>query len=149
MDRMKEVQMEQKTLDELREQLLAGRYRLIDILPRQVSAENGERWFAVERFFREQSRIAGLYRRFARLLLKLSCYAAPAVYDPEADAWRSDLSPEELAARTEACAAEGGRYLHVLFPAEGALLALDGGDLYMTMYGLAEGLPDTRTSWRH
>lgn len=128
--------MDQKAYDELREELLEAPYRVVDFLPRQVSAEAGGRWFKVERYLLERPQIDELYRRFARLVLKLSCYYGLALYEPRAEAWQTEPGPEELAGRITACAAgEKDSYVHVLFPAENALLTLEPGDLCMTLYG--------------
>lgn len=136
--------MDQRAYDECRERLLEAPYRVIDFLPRQVPAESGGHYFAVERYLMAHPRIDELYGRFAMLLVKLSCYYDLTVYDPKADTWSDETTPEELARRVKACAGEGpDRYLHVLFPAEDALLTLGGDDLYMTLHNPAGELLET------
>ena len=51
---------------------------------------------------------------------------------------RAGSAPDALAELVTGCAAEGGRYLTLLFPAEDVLVTLDGGDLYMTVYNPGE-----------
>ena len=127
--------MEQNAYNESRDRLLEAPYRIIDYLPRQVPQERGNRYFAAERYLMGHPQIDELYGRFARLMVKLSCYYSLAVYDPRSDAWCDDPAPAELVQRIKACAATGpDRYLHILISAEDSLLTLNGDDLYMTMY---------------
>ena len=127
--------MEQIAFDEMQERLLESPYWIIDFLPRQVPQESGGQYFAVERYLMAHPQIDELYRRFARLLVKMSCYYDMAVYDPQTDVWCTEPGPEELAQHVEACAAEGtDRYLHAMIPTEDTLLTLEGNDLYMTIY---------------
>ena len=136
--------MDQNACDTLRERLLAAPYRVIDFLPRQVPPESGGSYFAVERYLMAHPQIDELYARFARLLVKLSCYYSFTVYDPQSDTWRDAPAPEELAALVKACAAAGpDRYLQILLPGEDALLAQNGEDLYMTLYHPGDELRET------
>lgn len=131
--------MKQPSYDEQRERLLDAPPSVIDFLPRQVPREAGPFYFPVEEYLAAPERIGALYRRFANLVLCLSCYAAvaadradcPAEDDGWAD-WIVQPAPETLALLIEGCAAGGT--LSLLFPDEDALLTLDGGDLYMTAY---------------
>ena len=126
---------DQKKYADMQERLLDSPYRIIDILPRQVPEASGRRWFVVEQYLMEHPQIDELYARFARLMLKLNCYYGVAVYDPAGDAWIEAPEPAELVRRVAACASTGrNRYVHVLFPAEDAMLTLEGDDLYMTLY---------------
>ena len=138
--------MDHRIYDECRERLLEAPYWVVDFLPRQVPPESGGHYFAVERYLMAHPQIDELYGRFARLLVKLSCYYDMAVYDPRQDIWCDEITPEELVGWVEACAGSGrDRYLHVLFPAEDALFTLDGDDLYMTLYNPGGELLDTAT----
>jgi len=135
---------DQKKYADMQERLLDSPYRVIDILPRQAPVAGGGCWFAVEQYLMEHPQIDGLYSRFARLMLKLSCYYGPVVYDPEGDVWIEAPEPAELVRRVAACASTGrDRYVHVLFPAEDALLTLEGDDVYMTLYAPEGELQET------
>ena len=125
-------------MDERREALYGAPCYVIDFLPRQVPAEGGGQYFAVERYFRARPRLDGLYKRFARLLLCLRCYYDAAACRLPEEVWIPDPAPDALAELVTGCAAKGGRYLTLLFPAEDVLLTLDGGDLYMTVYNPGE-----------
>ena len=129
--------------DRQRERLFDAPCRVIDFLPRQVPAESGDLYFPVEAYCMAHPRIDALYARFARVLLKLSCYYAPAVNLPPEERWRRP-EPETLVALTEGCAGEGERgSLSVLFPREDALLTLERGDLYLSLYGGTPELLET------
>ena len=131
-----------KAWDEQRERLLDGPCYVIDFLPRRVPADSQGNYFGVERYLTEHPRLGGLYRRFARLVLCLSCYYPIAAnLDPEEE-WSGDPSPEELTGLFELCAGDGPAYVSLLLPGENALLTLDGGDLYMTVYHPSEDLLD-------
>ena len=125
--------------DALRDTLLEAPWYVIDFLPRQVPAQSGGRYFAVERFFTRKEELRRLYRRFACLLLKLSCYYDFSVSDGEN--WADGLSPEDLFDRTVACA-DGGD-LQVLLPSQPSLITLSGGDLHLTAFRPTEELLET------
>lgn len=128
--------------DEQRERLLDSPCYVIDFLPRQVPADSEGNVFNVERYLTERPRLDGLYRRFARLMLFLNCYYSMATnLDPEEE-WSVDPTPEELTGVIEVCAGGEPAYVSLLLPGEDALLTLDGGDLYMTVYHPSEDLLD-------
>lgn len=122
------------------ERLLKLPYSVIDVLPRQVPADSGGQFFAVEAFFLQPEQLTELYRRFAQVLLKLNCYYDFAVGGEEED-WTENPPPLVLFDRVLGCAAGG--YLLVLLPQEDALITLSGGDLCMTVYHSAPALLDT------
>ena len=55
------------------EELLQSPYWVIDFLPRQVPADSVGQFFAVERFFLQETRQTALRRSFADILLKVNC----------------------------------------------------------------------------
>ena len=59
-----------KTIDEL----LETPYWIIDILPKQVPAASEGQFFAVEKYFLEESRFAEIKKKHINLILKLNCY---------------------------------------------------------------------------
>ena len=83
--------------DDRTEALLKERFHVLDVLPRQVSAERGAAWFAAERWLLQRPRLEALYARFASVLIRLSCYYDLAVAD--GGAWLDRPEPEELEAR--------------------------------------------------
>ena len=131
MDRKREEEY-----DEMTQRLLEQPVLVIDFLPERVPAERAEAYFALERFCLEPERLNGLYRRFARLLAKLSAYADMAAWDGET--WTEPVRPDELTHKIEACA--GGGFLNVLLPGEDSLVTLSSGDLYMTLYRPSENI---------
>ena len=128
--------------DEQRERLLEGPCYVIDFLPRQVPADSKGNYFDAARYLTEHPRLNGLYRRFARLVLCLNCYYPIAANLHPEEEWSGDLPPEELTALVEACSGDGPAYVSLLLPGEDALLTLDGGDLYMTVFHPSEDLLD-------
>ena len=106
---------------------------VIDPLPWQAPAEVGQ-YFAMDRYWREDARLRSLYARFADLVMKLNCYYDVRVCPGPSEEWTDNPAPERLAQWFSACVPGGGcRYLLILI-GEGALLHLDGGDLYLSVY---------------
>ena len=103
---------------------------VIDFLPRRVSGKSAGRYFSVEAHFSEPGRISDLYRAFADIVLRLYCCYDIAITD--GDGWVADPAPSLLEKKILDCAGHG--FLNVLLPGENALIALNGGDLYMTLY---------------
>ena len=138
--------MKQPLYDEQRERLLDAACHVIDFLPRRVPREAGRYYFPVEEYLAAPERIGALYRRFARVVLCLSCYdgiaadRSPGAGEEDSD-WIVQPAPETLVSLVEGCA-DGG-YLTLLFPDGDALLTLDGGDLYLTAYNLRGEFLDT------
>ena len=127
-------------LDDLADELLEGPYHILDILPKQVPRETGSRYFAVERYFLQPERLRSLRRRFAELLLKLSCYEEMAVSFDNGESWEKDPDPETFADRLVGLA--GNRFLRALFPGRRVMIDLEADDTYMTCYGLEADLPE-------
>ena len=116
--------------DNLRDDLITAAFYVVDFLPRQVPADGGGQFFAVERYYMKKDRLKTLYRHFARILLKLNCYYDFIVGTDET--WMAELSPKELHRKVLRCA-DGGD-LQILLPSENALVTLIGGDLNMTVF---------------
>ena len=131
--------MNVKRLDVLTEALLEKEYWIVDIFPRQVSAERGSAYFAAERFFLERPRLKALYDKFASLLVELSCYYALDLCVDEA--WTEAPAPQKLYEQIVGCV-DGG-WCNVLLPEEKALITFRGGDLYMTLYHPSQELTET------
>ncbi len=130
--------MHAEEYDSLTERLLEEPCYVIDFLPRQVPAESGGQFFAVERFVMEE-RLSVLYERFAGLMVRLNCYYRMVTGD--SGTWSEDLPPAELYARIAGCGLTGTCL--VLIPEQDSLVTLYGGDLYITVYHPSEELLET------
>lgn len=75
------------------DEMLQKPYWIIDILPKQVPENSPGRYFAVEKYYLEEERLAAVKRRHIDLILKLYCYRVLAI-DGEPQA---DPSPEHIA----------------------------------------------------
>jgi len=119
-------------------------YCVVDILPRQVPTDSGGQYFAVERWLLAPERAADIYRRFAAILLKLSCYCELQVSrDPEAG-WMSAPEPETLDRLVNESVPDkngAAEYLYIRVCPEEAVFMLSG-DLCMTLYGASDALKE-------
>ena len=118
--------------DTLIAELLDGPCWIADILPEQVPLLAEGQYFAVDRYFRQPARLTALYRRFAEILLKLNCYYPMAVSFDSCEHWELNPEPEYFAVRLEQLAPND--FLRAVFPAQGAMIDLDPGDTYLTLY---------------
>ena len=121
------------------ERLLEEKYLVVDILPRQVPAESRGQYFAAEEFYTKTERLAGLYRKFAEVLLGLNCYYDLVVSDGLL--WIRNPAPERLFAKIAGCWEK--EYVNILIMEEDSLISLSGGDLYMTIYHPSKELAET------
>ena len=124
--------MDRISFEAIIEELLEKPYQVIDILPVQVPDSPDGQYFAVEQFFLQDHERKAIYQKFARLLLKLNCYH-DLVVDGE-----MDPPPDTLFSKIVETGPTG--YHIILLPKENALIALNGGDLYMTIYNASETL---------
>lgn len=113
--------MSQSAEDQI-ECLLEKSFWVVDFLPEQVPAERSKQYFAVENFCGKGRYINQLYQKFAYLVIKLSCYL-------DID---GNPSPKHIFDQVKDCTTKG--YANFLFADEDVLVALNGGDLYMTVY---------------
>ncbi|MBQ1820121.1 MAG: hypothetical protein II117_00825 [Clostridia bacterium] len=105
---------------------------VVDVFPLQVPAERLQQYLSAERWLRKTPRLEALYRRFAELLVVLGCYYDLWIYSPESDEWQAMPDPEDLTEMIASCTDRGDRVF--LFPRQNALLSLNGGDLYLSLY---------------
>ena len=142
--------MDDEKLTELSEKLFEKDYWLIDLLPKQAPGGGTGRYFAVERYYTEPSRLKELYERFARIVIKLNCYCGILVSRPAAGSWARDPEPEQLEQWFQHCASQrrGADHLEVLTSDGGSMLTLSRGDLYMTLYSPSEELLGTLGNYR-
>lgn len=127
-----------------RERLFDAPCWVIDYLPRRVPAESAGPYFAVEHSFRTSSFQPELYRRFARLILKLNCYYDFAVSCLPGNDWVWNPAPSELEGWICSCAVQTAcTGVRVLLPTEDAMLTLDAEDLYLVLYQPQQELLET------
>ena len=105
------------------ENLLRQPCLIIDILPERVPADRGGQYFAVEKYFRKESRLAAVKQKHIELVLKLSCYR-----DLSMDEGKTvNPPPEKLA--------EEMRRGHVCILAGGALILSEKDDTHLSVFG--------------
>ena len=119
-------------IDKLIDDLLEGPYWIVDILPEQVPAESGGRYFAVEGYFLQPERISALRRKFAEILLKLNCYWEMAVSFDNGAGWEKNPDPEKFAESLVSLPENG--FARVMFEKEWAMIDIEPDDTYMTVY---------------
>jgi len=56
------------------EELLETEYWVIDILPSQVPKDSPGQYFAIERYFLREERMAAIKQKHINIVLKLNCY---------------------------------------------------------------------------
>ena len=118
--------------DSLIEKLLKGPYRIVDILPDQVPADAGRRYFSVEKYFLRPERIKNLRLKFAEILLRLNCYYEMAVSFDGSCSWEKDPDPETLAVRLSDLSVNC--CFRAVFEAQHAMIDIHPDDTYMTVY---------------
>ena len=106
---------------------------VIDILPWRVPEGSAGSFFAVERYLLEPSRLRSLYRRFAHLLLKLSCYFDLQVAFDGDEEWTQNPDPA-LLVRGVLKTIPHRRAFFVRVPDGPSLIEVRGDDLYLTVY---------------
>ena len=109
---------------------------VIDILPKQVSADSRGQYFRIEKYFLEHPQIDNIYRKFTNILLKLNCYEDIDVsYDGED--WITNPTPHELEATLLKCMADKHLF-YVFLKSADVLITVSGDDTYMTVYNPTE-----------
>ena len=111
-------------------------YWLVDILPEQVPLHSPGQYFAVEEYYLQPSRMDGIRRRFADVLLKLNCYYDFRVRRTGAEQYTINPAPETLVSRI----CEKQEDLCVILPGEDAMITLNHDDTYMTVYHPSESM---------
>lgn len=116
----------------LMEALLEEPFWIADLLPMQVPREAPGQYFAVDRYFRQPRQQAALHRKQAELLLRLNCYADMEVCFDCCESWERNPEPEAFVRRMEALA--GNEFLRAVFPDREAMIDIEPGDTWMTVY---------------
>lgn len=113
-----------KTIDEL----LQLPYWIIDIFPEQVPKNSSGQFFAVEKYFLEEKRLAGIKQKHINVVLKLNCYRK--IYlDWEA---AEVPSPGQIAEEMRK------RYLYIFI--DDSMILSEPDDTHMTVFGPDEKL---------
>ena len=121
-----------RRFDEMMGELLEGPYRIVDILPEQVSANAGGQYFAVERYFLQPERIRALRRRYAEILLRLNCYYDMAVSFDSCMSWETNPDPETFAERVVGLT--GNDFLRAVFAEQNAMIDCEPEETWLTVY---------------
>lgn len=106
---------------------------VVDPLPRRVEQDGPGQYFAVEEWWRRPEQLAELYRRFADLLVRLSCYEDFQVSFHEG--WVKNPPPEVLTAWVVECTQGEKDYMNILLEEGAAMVIVNGDDLYLSLYG--------------
>ena len=119
------------------DRLIEAPVYVIDLLPEQVPASRGRAWRKAEKWFFSRREYRRLYRKFLRLLIKLSCFCDFTVsYGPD---WEENPSPKRLERLVEQCTGRRKDYFNLLIDQGRAMIILNGDDLCLSVYG-----PDLR-----
>ena len=125
-------QADARRYDEMMGELLEGPYRIVDILPEQVSVKAGGQYFAVERYYLQPERIRALRRRYAEILLRLNCYYDMAVSFDSCASWETNPDPEAFAERVVGLS--GNDFLRAVFAEQKAMIDCEPEETYLTVY---------------
>lgn len=122
--------------DTIVEGLLEKPYWVVDFLPYQVPEDSRGQFFAVERYYLEESRHEHLCRQFADVLLKLNCYHDLTV--SHGDEWVKNPEPASLAEWLTEALQHG--HLCALVDDSDSLITASGGDTCLTLFNLSDDL---------
>ena len=122
------------------EEYLNKPYWVIDILPKQVPADDKGQYFRIEKYFLEHPQIDNIYRKFTNILLKLNCYEDIDV-SHDGEEWITNPAPQELEAALLKCMADKQMFYIILKSAD-VLITVSGDDTYMTVYNPREEMTE-------
>ena len=110
------------------EELLQTPYWIIDIFPEQVPKDSSGQFFAVEKYYLEETRLAEIKEKHITFILKLNCYR-----DISLDEGTSlNPPPEQIAAEMRR------RYLCIMV--DGAMILSEPDDTHITVFNPDEKL---------
>lgn len=118
--------------DDLVEERLEGEYWVVDILPSQVPKDAKGQYFAVDRYFIQPERLAGLYHRYGEILLKLNCYYDMSVTFDGGESWEMNPDPEQFSDKL--IYFKGNEFLRAVFEEQKSMIDIDFGYTDMTVY---------------
>ena len=94
------------------------------------------RYFAIEQYFLEESRILELRRKQLGMLLRLNCYCGFTVSFDAGLHWVMNPAPEEMERRLLQKERVGD--IHIMIDGGKSMIALNLDDTYMTVYDPTE-----------
>ena len=118
------------------EEYLEKPYWVIDILPKQVSADGKGQYFKIEEYYLEHPQIDAIYRKFTNVLLKLNCYEEIDV-SQDGEKWMTNPAPKDIEAMVTYCLTAKSM-LYIILKSSDALITISGDDTYMTVYNPSE-----------
>jgi len=103
---------------------------LIDIFPQTVPARADDRYFDVERYFRNNNAV--IRQKHINIILKLSCYYDITVITQDG----TFVGPhtDMLLTALEKCFRRETAFVHILLTGKNILITIDNDDLYITVY---------------
>ena len=108
------------------EALLEAPYWIIDILPKQVPADSGGQYFAIEEYFLQESQHSVIKQKHANVILKLNCYEDIFI--------EGEMNPKP---KTIVKAVKA-RHIDVIL--DDALISIEPDDTYITVYNASKEL---------
>ena len=111
-------------------------YWVIDILPKQVSADGKGQYFKIEEYYLEHPQIDIIYKKFTKILLKLNCYEEIDV-SQDGEKWMANPAPKDIEAMLLKCLSDESM-LSVYLKSSDALIVISGDDTYITVYNPSE-----------
>jgi hypothetical protein len=118
------------------EEMLEKPYWIVDIIPERVPKDSPGRYFAIEQYFLEESRILELRRKQLGMLLRLNCYCGFTVSFDAGLHWVMNPAPEEMERRLLQKERVGD--IHIMVDGGKSMIALNLDDTYMTVYDPTE-----------
>ena len=103
---------------------------VIDILPEQVPAEGGERYFTIENWLLSGRRARNVRRAFAELLVKLNCYFDFTVLTEYDDEGIHNPAPDKLVKWV----LKDKGYVNILLEGEDVLIGVPDMSTYMAVF---------------
>lgn len=104
------------------EELLETEYWVIDILPSQVPKDSPGQYFAVEKYFLREDRMAAIKQKHINIVLKMNCYRDISIDEEET----VNPSPEYVAEEMKR------RFLHIL--TDDAMIQSEPDETCLTIY---------------
>ena len=115
-------------MDEKIDRLLQSPYWIIDILPEQVPEDSTGQYFAVEKYYLEEKRLAEIKQKHINVILKLNCYRQIFIAGENT----VNPAPEHIAEEMRR------RYLYIMV--DGSMILSEPDDTHLTVFDPDEKL---------
>lgn len=102
--------------------LMQSPYWIIDILPKRVPANSPGQFFAIEKYYLEEERLAAIKRQHINVILKLNCYRRISIDEGQS----YNPHPELIAREMRRCP--------VYIMVDGAMILSEPDDTHMTVF---------------